>query len=61
MWEPTTLHLQASWLTGRANQMQINQRGPWQHQRPLGQAPLATAEEDVDHIALVSESELLLP
>jgi hypothetical protein len=48
------------WLTGRAKQALANQRGPWQHQRPLGQAPLATAEKDADHIVPVSQSELPL-
>jgi hypothetical protein len=34
LWEPTTTL--------------VNQRRPQQHQRPLGQAPLATANKDVD-------------
>jgi hypothetical protein len=36
--------------------MLANQRGPQQHQRPLGQALLAAVNKDVDHIVLVSQS-----
>jgi hypothetical protein len=46
--------------TGRAKPALANERGPQQCQRLLGQAPLATADEDVDRIALVSQSEILL-
>jgi hypothetical protein len=48
------------WSTGRAKQALANQRGPRQCQRPLGRTPLVTADKDADHIALVSQSELLL-
>lgn len=57
---PTTNFLS----TGRAKQVPPNQCGPQQHQCPLGRAPLATEDKDVDHIPLVSQwesSELLLP
>jgi hypothetical protein len=45
MWEPTTTL--------------ANQRGPQQRQRPLGRAPLATANKDVD-LRRASQFELLL-
>jgi hypothetical protein len=63
LWELTTTHLQASyhfWLTGRVKQALANQCRPWQHQCPLGWALLATGDKYADHIALVSQSKLLL-
>jgi hypothetical protein len=47
-------------LTIRMKQVPANQCGLWQHQNPLGWAPLATVDKDADHIALVSQLELLL-
>jgi hypothetical protein len=44
------------WSAGRAKQVLANQRGPRQGQHPLGRAPLATADKDADHIALISRS-----
>jgi hypothetical protein len=48
------------WSIGRATQALANQRGSRQRKRPLVRAPLTTADKDADHIALVSQSELLL-
>jgi hypothetical protein len=51
LWEPTTTHLQASYqllVDRQSKQALANQCGPRQRQRPLGQAPLATADKDLD-------------
>lgn len=66
MWEPTIMHIQANYklVVAQRSEASADPSAPEPRQRqcPVDRAPLAAAVKDVkmDHIALVSELELLL-